>query len=1239
MNENFSYHLLFIGVNNGIQADKHLEQAERDAEALHHFFFNEIGYRGGTASQQNRLLTGKSAGADAIKAALNDLRRLDDCDLLLVYWAGHLSDKGDEYFFITGDVRDDMAVSKMVSLTDLLRDFYAPPGVRNRMLVLDTCFGGRAATIQSRAEQLWADGTPGFSCVFCASGANQRAREGRRNGIFTGQLLERLERAADRDTALDLVEVFTETQAGFEGPVDQRPVLKKISTGPGPVKVPMMRRERFTAPSRSTDPLEQALGYATRAFRDYLEQEIVKEVEQIFFLGYDIWDGCLVYDGRVSGSVEQLLLEYIRNRFLDDDCLRSRFEELYLTPEKLGVAGACFHRAINDLQKPEQNRNPVMQLQYCGDLRLYSSEYSEYDAFLGLRCCLYIPVTEPFVPPVRIPVATMPGEPRWGEPLGGVLVAASHKPYGLEPSLLGLHEVWAKARASYEEAERKYGATWPHGKGVPREAVEELLRLDNDLTLALRGLINTAGESHTYGAPVTSSLIDSYLSCIGGVYVQRSRQRCELRHLAHPKFVKAVTRRVKEAKTTPLTEARRKQIVALVADEVQSQPHLRGLSGLEKARRIRDDGIGAYRTRLRRDNIQDSPKVDELIWDCLVLEVWRDLRVQRRLLYRPPRQDPELLKEVETELKARGAWRDPGLENTWGNYVEARAAPPRLQTRLQQDQGPVPGEVAAVQAQLVNALMDDFRERQDGLFKIFAAPLQQLAPIDAYLTSIANIEVLLPSDEKNRCLRQLAHAVQVWLLGMWILETTLSDGPQAPEPGGLKKDILCLMCNYLRERSSLPQDVRDQVLEFWQANNAPDLLALYWGLLAATHDLAIPVQRFGDWCRGFFESFFGEKTTSFADNKPPTLLDFFHHPKFPFYKNSITSLYTADKRDWIESVFYMELSKHINHALVGSLIVVQQLETDEEFPGDPGVWRMLIDHLTQLGRSDRLHPEQGLFVPAYLAHAIAFSHLPELRRRWEAETSRWSYQTGSAPRGGHQKRLRYSQKAMQETLVSFEDFPLTYLLGLCEVLIDSPPEASPDEPWVQISRKENWRGTGLSPFYVHSVDAFWRDQPVLRITLHFWEERRIYPPSLGKRRPSRKDIDDLKKRWSENTKRRGKESHECWFVYDQDAFEALEPTWRTTADYYEENVWVEFGRAPDRTVHVTRLAYEVLRMVLRLEEFCSCYTNSKWTFQVCFNDVREGNEEYTLILRAEQGQRNAQPPPATLGAAAGVNPR
>ena len=91
--------------------------------------------------------------------------------------------------------------------------------------------------------------------------------------------------------------------------------------------------------------IEQALGYAIQAFRDYLNARVVDTVRLIYFLSCDVWDGCLVYDGLVRGSIEKLI-NFIHKQFLDRDP-PGRYEKLAVAAAELGAAGRA-HGALNN---------------------------------------------------------------------------------------------------------------------------------------------------------------------------------------------------------------------------------------------------------------------------------------------------------------------------------------------------------------------------------------------------------------------------------------------------------------------------------------------------------------------------------------------------------------------------------------------------------------------------------------------------------------------------------------------------------------------------------------------------------------------------------------------------------------------------------------------------------------------------------------------------------------------------
>src|SRR6478672_7918107 len=107
----FRYHLLSIGVNREANGAS-VRSAERDAFGIS-WTFAQLGY---WRAERNRCLTGAQAAAPAVAAHLGYCAALDDLDLLLIYWAGHL-----------------FTVNPMVEA--LARD----GGARLRLLIVDTC--------------------------------------------------------------------------------------------------------------------------------------------------------------------------------------------------------------------------------------------------------------------------------------------------------------------------------------------------------------------------------------------------------------------------------------------------------------------------------------------------------------------------------------------------------------------------------------------------------------------------------------------------------------------------------------------------------------------------------------------------------------------------------------------------------------------------------------------------------------------------------------------------------------------------------------------------------------------------------------------------------------------------------------------------------------------------------------------------------------------------------------------
>src|SRR5260221_5316643 len=107
----FRYPLLSIGVNREANGAS-VRSAERDAFGIS-WTFAQLGY---WRAERNRCLTGAQATAPAVGAHLTHCGSLDDLDLLLIYWSGHL-----------------FTVAPLVEA--LARD----GGARLRVLIVDTC--------------------------------------------------------------------------------------------------------------------------------------------------------------------------------------------------------------------------------------------------------------------------------------------------------------------------------------------------------------------------------------------------------------------------------------------------------------------------------------------------------------------------------------------------------------------------------------------------------------------------------------------------------------------------------------------------------------------------------------------------------------------------------------------------------------------------------------------------------------------------------------------------------------------------------------------------------------------------------------------------------------------------------------------------------------------------------------------------------------------------------------------
>src|SRR5688572_31501803 len=83
--KDFRYHLLSVGVNREANGAS-VRSAERDAFGIS-WTFAQLGY---WRAERNRCLTGTQATPAAIDAHLGSCAALEDLDLVLVFWSGHL---------------------------------------------------------------------------------------------------------------------------------------------------------------------------------------------------------------------------------------------------------------------------------------------------------------------------------------------------------------------------------------------------------------------------------------------------------------------------------------------------------------------------------------------------------------------------------------------------------------------------------------------------------------------------------------------------------------------------------------------------------------------------------------------------------------------------------------------------------------------------------------------------------------------------------------------------------------------------------------------------------------------------------------------------------------------------------------------------------------------------------------------------------------------------------------------
>ena len=175
----FNYHLLSIGVNREANGAS-VRCAERDAFGVS-WTFAQLGY---WRAERNRCLTGAQATPASVEAHLAFCRGLDDLDLLLLFWSGHL-------FTV------DPVVEALAGATT----------ARLRVLIVDTCHADERMRRMEQALAALPDDRRPVVLASCA--ADSRARENSVHGFFTGALLRDLRRPRRPGAkTLDLLDAF-----------------------------------------------------------------------------------------------------------------------------------------------------------------------------------------------------------------------------------------------------------------------------------------------------------------------------------------------------------------------------------------------------------------------------------------------------------------------------------------------------------------------------------------------------------------------------------------------------------------------------------------------------------------------------------------------------------------------------------------------------------------------------------------------------------------------------------------------------------------------------------------------------------------------------------------------------------------------------------------------------------------------------------------------------------------------
>ena len=205
----FRYHLLSIGVNREANGSS-IRSAERDAFGIS-WTFAQLGY---WRAERNRCLTGTQASPASIDAHLAYCGQIDNLDLLLLFWSGHL-----------------------FSIDPILEMIARTPDVRLRVLIVDTCQAGDRLQRLDEALSDIPDAQRPVALASCAP--DGRARENSVHGFFTAALLRQLRRPRRPGVrSLNLLDMFDRAAEEAGARIGQEPVF--TTNGAGRLRIPIL---------------------------------------------------------------------------------------------------------------------------------------------------------------------------------------------------------------------------------------------------------------------------------------------------------------------------------------------------------------------------------------------------------------------------------------------------------------------------------------------------------------------------------------------------------------------------------------------------------------------------------------------------------------------------------------------------------------------------------------------------------------------------------------------------------------------------------------------------------------------------------------------------------------------------------------------------------------------------------------------------------------------------------------